>query len=616
MKNIIYKDIPGDFFLPYQFLKIAIFEETKYLFKSQPYIIEKWEKDAYQMTEEEIRNQVPPNSMSPSFKALYFFITEQIFFQQPFINKKMIIEAVSDFADTFIKLITPRYTIKEFPEVVKESLNDKIMEQTLTGDFLYTSMDNDYHMLRNIVAKQKDFKESEAEILAAELVDNKGNFRGMAELRPTQTSVEKLTADQEALWMKLVDSAYNALDELTADLFDLITYLWMVGDKTNDGFILFHSTDALEIRQLQNPKEDSKELIIRERDRFNIMKRVVALSSMWVSLSNGKIITNKDELYSYQDFKRMFDIGTIRVAYDKNTGEAKGIYALEIKPSSLLAPLISASSQMMGLLHLKVFQYSHHTQREHKRLLRYIDRQWKMRHWKKTSLTRPFKISTLLKEMDISSRYNGSDTKDKFENVLDDFKADGVIKDWSYKEEYEEKLVGRKGWFKQWSNNSVIIYPTDSLLAGYRELRSTKNSKETLQKIALKEVKQVEEEPYFIKSIVDEVASTVETELSKTFPEKSSNIPEKKDQVEMDNKPQAMNFEQQVLELNEEKENIFLTPEEMQKAINLIGLSLRKVADEIGIAHTTLSRYLKQENKRPNKKNDEKMVTWLRERFK
>ena len=250
--------------------------------------------------------------------------------------------------------------------------------------------------------------------------------------------------------MKLVDSAYNALDEWTADLFDLITYLWLVSPKDNEGYIEFHSNDALRLRQLQDSEENEKELVIRERDRFNIMKRVVALSSMWLSLSDGKMITEDDKEYNFQDFKRMFDIGAVRVAYDKHSGEAKGIYALQIKPTPLLTPLINASSQMIGLLHIKVFQYSHKTQKEHKRLLRYIDRQWKMRIRLKSKITQPFKISTLLKEMDIAVRHNGSDKKDKLENVLDDFKADGVIKNWEYTESFDESLVGKKNWYKNW----------------------------------------------------------------------------------------------------------------------------------------------------------------------
>lgn len=40
-------------------------------------------------------------------------------------------------------------------------------------------------------------------------------------------------------------------------------------------------------------------------------------------------------------------------------------------------------------------------------------------------------------------------------------------------------------------------------------------------------------------------------------------------------------------------------------------MSIRQSAEEIGISHTTLSRYLRGEIKRQNKKNDEKIHKWL-----
>ena len=406
-----------------------------------------------------------------------------------------------------------------------------MIDQTMEQDYLFTSMDNDYHMIRNIVAKKKEFKKRGVGQLAADLIDNKGNFRGMAELRPTQTTHIALKEDQEDLWMKLVDSAYTALDEWTADLFDLITYLWLVTPKNNEGYIEFHSNDALRLRQIQDSEENAKEVVIRERDRFNIMKRVVALSSMWVSLSEGKVVTQKDKQYDFQDFKRMFDIGSIRVAYDKHTGEAQGIYALQIKPTAILTPLINASSQMIGLLHIKVFQYSHQTQKEHKRLLRYIDRQWKMRIRLKSKLTQPFKISTLLKEMDIPIRYNWSNKKDKLENVLDDFKKDGVIKDWEYKESFDESLVGKKGWYKNWINNSIIIYPTDNLLEGYKKRRTIlssdtrsnnfrKNPPNEPRKYRVKNGRK--KFASSSKSAMKESTSTVEAEVVEQLPKKSN----------------------------------------------------------------------------------------------
>ena len=52
----------------------------------------------------------------------------------------------------------------------------------------------------------------------------------------------------------------------------------------------------------------------------------------------------------------------------------------------------------------------------------------------------------------------------------------------------------------------------------------------------------------------------------------------------------------------------------MQEMINRLNMSIRKAAEEIGTAHTTLSRYLRKENKRQNNKNDEKMLNWLKEK--
>jgi predicted DNA-binding protein (UPF0251 family) len=582
-----YTDIEDQLILPYQLLKIAIFEESKHLFEDRPVIIDKWRKEAYQMTEAEVLNQYPPHGMSPSFKALYYFFTEGLY-SQKHITKYMIKDAVLRYSKVLLTALS-NSIYNEFPGEINLSLNEKTIAQTMEQDYLLTSMDNDYHMIRNIVAKKQEFKERGAGQLAADLVDNKGNFRGMAELRPEQATYFSFKEDQEELWMKLIDSAYNALDEWTADLFDLITYLWLVTPKNSEGYIEFHSNDALRLRHLQDSDDSSNGLTIRERDRFNIMKRVAALSSMWVSLNDGKIITEENKQYDFQDFKRMFDIGAIRVAYDKNTGEAQGIYALQIKPTPILTPLINASSQMIGLLHVKVFQYSHHSQKEHKRLLRYIDRQWKMRIRHKSKLTQPFKISTLLKEMDISVRYNWSDKKDKLENVLDDFKADGVIKDWKYSEVFDESKVGTKGWYNIWTNHSIIIYPTDDLRDGYKKTMEL-TSQALLEQTLLNKIQQKNNEDTFPKKIA---GSNVRSKITSSLDES------------------AMKFEQQTFDLDDIEE-IKLSPESMEKMISHLNISIRQAATEIGVAHTTLSRYLKRENKRQNSKNDEKMLNWLR----
>ena len=76
-------------------------------------------------------------------------------------------------------------------------------------------------------------------------------------------------------------------------------------------------------------------------------------------------------------------------------------------------------------------------------------------------------------------------------------------------------------------------------------------------------------------------------------------------------KRNTFKIEQQAFDFDV-KDEIKLSPESMKEMINRLNMSIRQAAEEIGIAHTTLSRYLRKENKRQNNKNDEKMLNWLK----
>lgn len=608
--KMIYDKIHDHLILNYENLKVVIFEETKRLFTDRPYILDKWKKEAYSMTEEEVTKQAPGNMMGTSFRALFYLFTQTLYFESH-ITKQMIKDAVEKYKDT-IKILLAGHFIQEFPnDEIKRSVNEEKIEEALNRDYIYSSMDIDYHLMRDIVTKGKrDFKAGDEGYLATQIIDNRGKVRGLAELRPYESQTAELTSDQQEMWLELIESTINSLDEMTADLFDLITYLWMVSPKSNDGYIEFHSNDALQLRNLKKRTAHGRELDYREEDRFNIMKRVAALSSIWVFLGDQqvKVVNTKDlqdkELFKFKDFQRMFEIGKIRVAYDIKTGEAKGIYAVQVKPTSILTPYLDGPNRSLGLLDLKVFQYSHFTQREHKRLTRYLNLQWKIRTLKR-SLQQPFKISTLLKIMDISSRYNGVQTRDKFENVLDELQKDGVIKSWGYTEEIDENQVGKKGWFNNyWTKLTVTIFPTE-IVVKENQKNLLVNSNNTINEKIIERMQQMSQERTFSESAeklfteipelaYKETASTIETELT----DFSS--------VTIEPLQQAFDFESM--------EETILTPETMKEMMDSQNMSIRQTAEEIGIAHTTLSRYLRKENKRQNKKNDEKMLNWLKEK--
>src|SRR5437764_1738994 len=116
-------------------------------------------------------------------------------------------------------------------------------------------------------------------------------------------------------------------------------------------------------------------------------------------------------------------------------------------------------------------------------------------------------------------------------------------------------------------------------------------------------------EPRFVSSsmsVMKETASTFETidAFDKTLM--------KRNQKNHDQK-EIFQTEQQVFDFDV-KEETTLSPEAMHQIINHLNMSIRQAAEEMGIAHTTLSRYLKKENKRQNNNNDQKMLNWLKEK--
>jgi hypothetical protein len=600
-----YEDMPDRLILNYKYLKIVIFEETKHLFEDRPYVLEQWHKDAYRMTDEETKNQSPCDAMCPSFRALFFLFTQTLYFGEH-ITKHMVRDAVERYKDT-IKILLTGHFLQEFPNVeIKRSINEEKIEEALDRDYIYSSMDMDFHLMRDIVTKKKEYKQGNTGYLATEIIDNKGKVRGMAELRPNDAGIPQLAADQQEMWLELIESTLSSLDEMTADLFDLITYLWMVSPKDSEGYIEFHSNDALRLRNLKKRTSNGREIDFREEDRFNIMKRVAALSSIWVSLGEQQIkVINAEEmedneLYKFKDFQRMFEVGKIRVAYDKKTGEAKGIYAVQVKPTSILTPYLEGPNRSIGILDLKIFQYSHYTQREQKRIARYLNLQWKIRTMRR-SLQQPFKVSTLLKVMDISSRYNGVQIRDKFENVLDELQKDDVIKSWQYTQEIDEEMVGKKGWLTNyWSKINVIILPNDSVVKeNQKNLLSPSNGSYDEKIIA--RVQRISEE-HILNVQNDHPWEDVQKQTASAIDTKAENLLT----ATAESNKQTFAFTN--------SQEVKLTPKAMKNMIDSLNVSIRQTASEIGIAHTTLSRYIRGENKRQNKNNDEKMFNWLKEK--
>lgn len=562
------EQLPERMVIENEWLPIALIQEAMPFF-SKYEAANKWFDDV-KMIEQDI-NFVP----SDSFQALYQCVYEKLLQGKP-ATKLLLQEAFVNYIDTIIYAVEP-HLLKEEQEGVtnstdvleNEQLSFNAIDAAIDNERIFTSMNSDFLFMRNTLSQSKKFVEHPDGKYVSEIVDTKGTLRGTAELR--NETIEMPDSEQATLWLQLVESTLSAFDELTADLLDIISHLWILQEKDEDGYIEFHSDEVL---KLQHVEPNNKPLVIRDRDRFKIMKRVAAMASIWISMRENSVkVVNKakisaEENYDFTTFHRMFDINSVKVAYDKKTGDPKGIYALKIKPAPILRRYFDSSLQTFISLDLRIIQYSYHKQKELKRLGRYLSYQWKVRTLTR-NLKQPFKVKTIVNTLDFPSSYNGVIIREKLEQILDKLQEDNIVAEWYYTEPVDESKVGKRDWVKKyWGELNLVILP----------------SKETVEENKKK---------------IDQIAILAQKkEVQERLPNKT-----------------LSEYEQAVsLSVGTVKPKAPLSPETVSQIIETEKLSIRAASNEIGISHSTLLRYLNKEVKRFKKENMNKLQAWYEER--
>lgn len=394
----------------------------------------------------------------------------------------------------------------EFSDVGTEQVIDEIM----SNEYLITNASTSYQVLRDLVTK-KDFEENEDGGLQKEILVD-GVKQGTAEIR-TDEEIQRLPADtieKQRIWFSLLKSTNSALDELSADLFDLIAFSWMKQPKNEYGYIHFDSDQALRLK-FEDPY--AKSFRVREKERFDIMQRVATLSSVWIAMDNDDfIVINPEsedidrENYEFADFHPLFQIGSIEMAYDKKTKKAKGIYSVTIKPSPLIDRLLIHNDTAFAYLDYKVFQYNYYKHRQHKRLVRYLNAEWKNRRDSEAST---FKVGHLIDIMDFGKgSVHGSRLRERFERVLDDLLSDDVIKSWTYTEPFDESETTKRLWYvKVWEQLDISITPPDQLIIENKRIEELRLASKVID-LPHKEVEQTPEQLQL--TIMEKVAFIIE----------------------------------------------------------------------------------------------------------
>jgi DNA-binding transcriptional regulator YiaG len=529
-----------------------IIECARSFFPEYKASIEKWELYNNEMSEE---------GKSPAYLALYYILST-------------IVERMGEEAEFTTYREDIQRIVKPFWEMDPYKNKDEVMTELLAEESVEAGSSIFYHKIREAISKNQ-FSDNDG-IPTLKLAT--GNKKHVAQLL-TDLDQVTLTNSEVEQWEGLMASAITSMDDFTADIFDSVSILWMKQASSKTDMICFSHEDVLKMRNIQKHKNLNGYESFRKKDRAETMKRLAALASIWVHVEEDEVqlLDKKDKDFKKTKIKRLFQVDNVTIAHDRKTNEAVGIFECDIRPGDLLASYLYGANKYTGFLSLKALQYNPVHFKYHKRLTRYLSWQWRIRS-RKSDFGRPYTIDGprgLLKVMGMEiNEKRPSRTKESFDKLLDTLQKDGVIQSWHYVDSEIESKIGHgyPGWLTNyWLKQTVVISPPSIVISSLNQLGNQPN----VNRIGPEVIAEISES--LNGQTENEIASTIDVEDDKTT---------------------------KILDVT--SENL----KEIRKRRNL---SIAKAAAEIGMAHTTLSRWERGLINKPNSKNTEKIKKWLSE---
>lgn len=538
------------------------------IYKTNELVWNKW--NAYFKDVENNNNKVltSPHA-SPSFTALVSWLEKK---QESGITLLQIYAKIDSYKEEIYKEIAV-FIEKEFQNVVHTNSlileNDQNIDKpNIVNHEDYYEVNNSavYYKLRDGIAKNQFEEDEISKVLQYPIETRSSN--GVAQLSSHKDEDLRLTNIEEAArWNTLVDDVMSNMDDLTADCLDAITIQWINEAKSPDDFIDFSYEQVLEMCNIPKTVVKNKEYY-RAEDKIKIAKRIAALASIFIYLNDENevvVLNDRDDdgerlELKREVIKRLFVLDSVVLWRHSVTNEYMGIESCRIKPGSFLTNYLYGSNNTTALLSKKALEYNSYRHKYHKRLIRYLTWQWRIRQMY-SSLKKPYSIGGdkgLLAVMDIPKDWKPNRIREQLENVLMDLENEKVISHWEYSDPLDEQQIGKRNWFKNYYTNlGITILPPEEMLQSMDRVIGKKSIEEPQEQ--LPEVK-----------VVKEIKKTVESV----------------EQIEK-------KIRDQILKVHNEKK-----------------VSIREIADEISISPSTLSRFCNYKTKRLSKKALEKLTKW------
>lgn len=321
-----------------------------------------------------------------------------------------------------------------------------------------------YHLTRQTISGGKGGFNMNDDFPVAQIRTRNKNL-GKIVVQPVQ-ELYQIEESEKPMWQKTMSTYVQKMNDLTADVFDILTIHWLKHAKHNDDFVTINVDDILKYRDIRSNLNGNKYRSgYKNKQREQIVTHLQILSHLYIEASMEIYGENGNPI------KKILKSPAITIDYlykEHDETEKTFLLLMGIRPGRIFRETLTHNRQA-ALLPQKVLNYDYIKYSYEKRLGRYLSYMWRIRY-KNGSYCDPFFIQTLLDVMKITSK-RPHVIKDRLERTLDRLVQDQIIRSWQY-ESCPESTVGTHGWFKTYVKHKVIIEPPEEVTQYYKKINN------------------------------------------------------------------------------------------------------------------------------------------------
>mgnify|MGYP006865373009 CR=1 FL=1 len=277
---------------------------------------------------------------------------------------------------------------------------------------------------------------------------------------------------QAVLQYRNDDEHYKELSELEVDLLDILCHFILSKTDLIDAVVSVKIDDILRIRNLKEKLGGAgRRGGFDAKQRASVLKALSFIQGLWVVVDSLKVY-EKGQQVEKQLAGELFNF-TDAEGEPLMFSEAAHIEAFELSIGTVFKHHLTGTNRQIKLLSKEVIMYNPYQKSYEKKLGRYLNWRWRTQA-RKGSFLQPHKVSTLLDKLSLEEKGRApSRIRDRLEKALDQLADDGIIRFWHY-ENWDEKVMAKKGWLEKWKNTTLRIGPPNEVEQYYKNIGKKK----------------------------------------------------------------------------------------------------------------------------------------------